>query len=194
MVESMNKYKEYSHKWYLKNKKRIQKIKKLWHLKNKEKQNKKSREYNRQHKKILAKQRHNWYLKNRDYAIKYTKDWVKSNKEHKKEYDRLYHKKNAEKTKLTRKEWTLRNRDKVRHYCNNRFAKIRANGGNLTLAEWEEIKKLNNYRCKKCKRKELKIKLTIDHIKPISKGGKHTKKNIQPLCKSCNSKKNNKIE
>ena len=36
--------------------------------------------------------------------------------------------------------------------------------------------------------------LTLDHIIPVSKGGENTLDNLQVLCRSCNSKKNNKIE
>lgn len=34
--------------------------------------------------------------------------------------------------------------------------------------------------------------LEIDHIKPISKGGKNNYENLQILCKTCNLKKSNK--
>lgn len=36
--------------------------------------------------------------------------------------------------------------------------------------------------------------LTIDHIVPISKGGKSGKYNLQPLCSKCNNKKGTKTE
>ena len=63
----------------------------------------------------------------------------------------------------------------------------------MKLEEWENLKKKFNYKCLKCGKKEPAIKLTIDHIIPISKNGKNIIKNIQPLCRSCNSSKGNKI-
>lgn len=44
--------------------------------------------------------------------------------------------------------------------------------------------------CEFCKSKE---KLHMDHILPISKGGKNEISNIQILCQKCNSSKSNKI-
>ena len=36
--------------------------------------------------------------------------------------------------------------------------------------------------------------LDLDHIKPLSLGGKTTKKNLQVVCRVCNCKKSNKVE
>ena len=64
--------------------------------------------------------------------------------------------------------------------------------GKLQYGIWFKIKKFYNFTCLRCLKNEPEIELTIDHIIPISKGGLHTKSNIQPLCRSCNSIKHTK--
>ncbi|MDD2388471.1 MAG: HNH endonuclease [Desulfobacterales bacterium] len=43
--------------------------------------------------------------------------------------------------------------------------------------------------CYYCERRVPPDELTMDHIVPISRGGKSTKGNIVPACKDCNNKK-----
>lgn len=54
------------------------------------------------------------------------------------------------------------------------------------------VYKRDDYRCQKCGRKN--IDLEVDHIIPISKGGKTTMDNLQTLCHKCNMLKSDKIE
>ena len=73
-----------------------------------------------------------------------------------------------------------------------RARKMNAEGSH-TQEEWELLKSQYNWTCPACKRQESEIKLTEDHIIPLIKSGSDYIENIQPLCKSCNSRKHDKI-
>lgn len=112
------------------------------------------------------------YIKNKDYILSSNSKWRQNNKNRFKELV---------------KNWRKVNADRVRLYSNNRNAINRSAPGKLLLSEWLEIKLNNNLTCLGCSKREPIIKLTIDHIIPLSKGGTNDKHNIQPLCGMCNS-------
>lgn len=55
----------------------------------------------------------------------------------------------------------------------------------------KEILQKYKFTCQECGTKE---KLSIDHIKPVIKGGTDDFNNLTVLCRSCNSKKGSKYE
>jgi len=73
-----------------------------------------------------------------------------------------------------------------------RRAQMAMAGGSFTVGEWENLKKQFNHTCPLCGKSEPEIVLTIDHIIPLSRGGSNWIENIQPLCLSCNCRKNKK--
>jgi len=74
-----------------------------------------------------------------------------------------------------------------------RRAKKKNSNGTHAQEEWELLKAQYNYTCPACKKKEPEIKLTEDHIIPLSNSGSDYIDNIQPLCKGCNCKKYTKV-
>lgn len=65
--------------------------------------------------------------------------------------------------------------------------------GTHTLEEWENLKAQHDWKCVFCGKREPEIKLTEDHIIPLSRNGSDNIENIQPLCRRCNSSKGAKI-
>jgi len=50
-----------------------------------------------------------------------------------------------------------------------------------------------DYQCQICGERFPANKLEIDHIVPLSRGGQTEWNNLQPLCKQCNIRKNNRL-
>jgi 5-methylcytosine-specific restriction endonuclease McrA len=75
---------------------------------------------------------------------------------------------------------------------NRRRARKLAAGGSHTEEQWQALKAFYDNKCLCCGQREPAIRLTRDHVIPLTKGGSDSIDNIQPLCARCNAKKNNK--
>jgi 5-methylcytosine-specific restriction endonuclease McrA len=91
----------------------------------------------------------------------------------------------------------LRKEGKLKHHQKRRAIKKGVYSDTVSRLN---VFKRDNYKCKACKSKvyigqrDPKKMATIDHIVPLSKGGSHTMSNLQTMCKSCNSSKNNNVD
>ena len=64
----------------------------------------------------------------------------------------------------------------------------RANARDLRKTRWWQQKTASGL-CYYCGRKNAFKNLTMDHLVPLSRGGRSTKDNLVPCCKNCNNKK-----
>lgn len=119
----------------------------------------------------------------------YRKEYYKANSEHASEYSKQWRLANPEYARVTYQEWARKNYDRIVVGNARRRALEAAAPGVFTAREWRQLKEHYQYTCLRCKKTEPTIKLTIDHVIPLSKGGWNAVENIQPLCKPCNSGK-----
>jgi 5-methylcytosine-specific restriction endonuclease McrA len=64
----------------------------------------------------------------------------------------------------------------------------RAKARELRNSDWWK-RQLETGRCHYCGKKFEPSELTMDHILPVARGGKSTRGNCVPCCKTCNSEK-----
>lgn len=121
---------------------------------------------------------------------KETREWHSKNKEHNKEYCRNYYQENIEYMFNKNKKWRHENPERVKELRRiYRLRKLNSEGFH-TENDWNAVKNLFGNKCLICGNIE---NITEDHIIPLFVGGTDSIFNIQPLCKSCNSKKHIKI-
>ena len=71
---------------------------------------------------------------------------------------------------------------------NARRAKVVGNGGTHTKEDIQTILRAQHGKCAYCRR-NMRDRFTVDHIIPIASGGSNDPRNLQLLCKPCNSSK-----
>ncbi len=97
-----------------------------------------------------------------------------------------------EKTYNTREIKSLIEKDTERKIINN---SIKHERSLMTDSLRYDILKRDNFRCQICgATQEDGVKLHVDHIKPISKGGKTEPSNLRTLCERCNFGKSAKYD
>jgi 5-methylcytosine-specific restriction endonuclease McrA len=167
----------------------------------------KKRKYSEVHSEKIREYRRVYDLEHREERGAYFHAYDQANKERKRERRREYYRDNPEAQERARRtvrenqrlhpekqrererRWIKANPDKKRAAVHRRRAREQAAEGTFTAAEWAELKAFYNYTCLACGWREPEIKLTPDHVIPVSKGGSGHISNIQPLCRSCNCAK-----
>lgn len=145
-----------------------------WYAENRERIRAQQREYYRANReKIIARQLTR-YEQKRDEILPKQAAYQRANPERYRAYAAKYYAADPEPYRL-----------RARLSDSRRRANLST--GDLTAEEWQETLEEFDYRCAYCQASD--TRLTIEHLTPLSRGGRHTASNVVPACKSCNSSK-----
>lgn len=170
------------------------------------------KKYRERNKERYLENRRRWRRNHKEYYRNYQKNWIKRNPEkreiiRKNSYiknrireikkSREWNIKNKERFNRNWMNWAKRNPEKITLRWEKRNNLKRNVKLNFNAKDWEMKKRKTNGYCKNCKRIVGYKNLTMDHIIPISKvpkGFVYELKDVQVICKTCNSRKNNKTK
>jgi 5-methylcytosine-specific restriction endonuclease McrA len=105
----------------------------------------------------------------------------------KREVKNSWRKQNSELVKGYLEKYRIQHLPKMAEKAHKRRVKVWGNG--VYLVKEKELNRLYKSPCVNCGTKE---RITVDHVIPVVRGGKHSIGNLQPLCLSCNASKNSK--
>ena len=138
-----------------------------------------------------------------EHYLERERRWSANNKEKRKQYVAKFRSRNEERQKAWTQNWRAANKkhiaayqrewlqahpEQTRQYQRDRKAWKHSSLGKITTQEWLAICAKYNNQCLRCG----DDKITMDHVVPLSVGGRHSKENVQPLCMSCNASKGKK--
>lgn len=84
-------------------------------------------------------------------------------------------------------------KQKTRENAQRRLERVKKLTKTINWTYWKWLCKKLDYKCQLCLKTFPYEKLTLDHQLPINRGGDNDEWNLQPLCKSCNSSKQDRL-
>lgn len=186
-AENPEKIKEYKAKYHAKNSEKEKEHKAKYYAENSEKLREYQAKYRSENSEKI-KERHAKYRSENPKKLKERKaKYYVANSEKIKERHAKYCAENYEKIKEINKKWFAENPEKRKASHHLRRARLAGCKGSYTVQEWINLCVYYGNKCLRCGRDD--VKLTVDHVVPISKGGSNSINNLQPLCMSCNCSK-----
>ena len=196
--DNKDKRLKYGKQWYEDNKDKRLEQQKQWHENNKDKKAEYNKQWYENNKDKKAEQQKQWYENNKDKIVKRHKQWYENNKEKISEWHKQYSKNNKEKISEQKKQYHASPQGQVVTFNSNyrRRIKEQNQGDGINKDQWLEMMEYFGFRCaysgKYIGGKENQNIRSIDHIKPLNKGGKHEVWNCVPMDRGLNSSKQDK--
>lgn len=155
------------------------------------------RRYKESHRAEVNERFRAWYAKNKDHvSANYNPRKRENTRRLRAESadfrarERAWSAANAGRRREYVRRWKAKNPAVALQHVKRRRARKHSVESTLTLREWVAILESFNHACAYCLRTG--VKLTQEHVAPISKGGPHTAENVVPACTVCNSRKGNR--
>ena len=126
-----------------------------------------------------------WCKENKNRAIEYRKKYYEENREHKLEYGKKYYEDNKEHCREYNKKWAKNNQHLRR--ANEQKRRAMKKGAAVDLTDNERLAIQLIYEDAQI------LGWHVDHIVPLSKGGRHHPDNLQIVKSSYNLSKSNKL-
>jgi 5-methylcytosine-specific restriction endonuclease McrA len=128
---------------------------------------------------------------NREQILANQARYRETNREQERARSRAYHAANRTRRNEQSTQWRADNPEawhaiQARATARRRSLE-RGDIGNLSSQEWQEILEEFDRACAYCQARG--VRLEQEHITPLSRGGRHTKSNVVPACRSCNARK-----
>jgi 5-methylcytosine-specific restriction endonuclease McrA len=126
--------------------------------------------------------------------VKKVQAWRKRNRKEYLEYQNTYQEENREIIRYRCKRYRQENPEMVRLFAATRRARKRSTSENPQAVKQFYIDaKKGNHTCHWCKTIIPKGLIEVDHIIPLSKGGRHAPDNLCYACQSCNRHKKDRM-
>lgn len=106
------------------------------------------------------------------------------------EQSKQWNRAHPEKHRQSNNKYQKNNPDVSRQITKNRRERKKNAGGTISKQEWLDVLEKYGNKCLCCGSREF---IQMDHVVPLIVGGSNTIDNVQPLCRSCNSKKGIKV-
>jgi 5-methylcytosine-specific restriction endonuclease McrA len=200
-MKTVEEKKQYFHDYYEKNKVRISIRGSAYYEKNKEAIDAQHREYAGSHKEELAEAKKEYVGEHKEEIAVYLHDYYLADPEKFKQRARERREADPAAARAYDAAYYLANPKRFQEYRRTHIDEIYMQNEKrralkftntpkdelLTLVQWCEILEQFDYSCAYCGRKMERP--TMDHVIPLSRGGAHSKDNIVPACRHCNSSK-----
>jgi len=135
----------------------------------------------------IANYRKQYYKKNQKLLLAQKREFYQINGDALREKNRAYARNNRDKMNAYYRKYAVENPDVIRNKRIKRRLRMMDNG--IFQVTKRDLRRLLSRQCVFCGTKE---NITLDHVIPVARGGRHSVGNLMPLCLSCNTSKQDK--